>query len=54
MDEVIKLQPGSYFDDDEMLHGPDGKLLPDGVYQTEKGEIILYEGNFANLLESVK
>lgn len=54
MDEAIKLQPGSYFDNEEMLHGPDGELLPDGVYQKEDGEIFMYEGNFANLIANAK
>lgn len=44
----IVLPDGAYFDDDEMLHAPNGELLPDGVYETREGETFLYEGNFAN------
>ena len=51
MDIAKRLDPGSYFDDDEMLHGPDGELLEDGVYETEDGEVFMYEGNFARMFD---
>lgn len=46
MTEATKLEQGAYFDDEEMLHAPNGELLPDGVYETQDGSIIMYEGNF--------
>lgn len=45
--EPIKLQDGSYFDEEEMLHAPNGELLPDGLYEDSDGQRFMYEGNFA-------
>ena len=54
MDELRELEPGSYFDDDEMLHAPDGSLLPDGVYHDPDGGIFMYEGNEAARLAEMQ
>lgn len=51
--ESVTLPDGAYFDDDEMLHYPNGELMPDGVYRTQDGEVFMYEGNFAAKLASL-
>ena len=37
-----------------MLHGPDGSLLPDGVYRDPDGGIFMYEGNEAARLAEMQ
>ena len=50
---AFSLEDGSYFDGDEMLHAPDGSLLPDGVYIRSNGEVFMYEGNHAAWLKEM-
>lgn len=53
MIKLIKLESGSYFDEEEMLHDAEGNLLPDGLYETEDGKRFMYEGNYAQEMAEV-
>lgn len=46
VDGPARLPEGAYFDDEDRLRGADGEYLPDGVYITEDGDVLVYEGMF--------
>ena len=45
---IVNLPEGAYFDDG-ILYTKDGKKLPDDLYRTPNGEVILYEGDFDSM-----
>ena len=47
---IIDLPEGAFFDKKDILRAADGQKLPDGLYRAEDGELILYEGNFENMI----
>ena len=46
---MYKMPAGAYWDADDMLHAANGDLLPDGLYVTDEGNVVMYEGNFLNM-----
>lgn len=44
--EAFILPKGCYWDDDDLLHLSDGRLLDDGIYKLDDGSILMYEGIF--------
>ena len=47
---IVDLPEGAYFGKDDILYTKDGEKLPDDLYQMPNGDVVLYEGNFENMI----